>query len=297
MNSINFIVICLPHSTFTLNVIISTMNGHAGQLSYAGLINFGKIDQVSYNYFEIPIYILLGVGGGMIGALFNYINYKLTIFRMRYIRARLTKVMEALFVCILTAMIGYAMILNTNDCHSIDRIKPNNFIKYPVRLHCPSGHFSSMGSLFINTPETVLINMLHVDADMYSMSLLLFFFWVYFALAVVTYGLSISSGLFIPALLIGATYGRLVAIVLFDLLKGNAYSDDIEFDLFVTKFALLGAASVLGGTVRMTLSLTVILIETTGNLTVGLPLMICLIFAKWIGDSFNEGTYTRFDNV
>lgn len=65
------------------------------------------------------------------------------------------------------------------------------------------------------------------------------YFVVFYVLSIVTYGISAPTGLFVPAILCGASYGRLVG-----MLMRSTYPDS-EVD--EGTYALLGAASFLGG--------------------------------------------------
>uniref|UniRef100_A0A7S2GNI2 Chloride channel protein n=1 Tax=Haptolina brevifila TaxID=156173 RepID=A0A7S2GNI2_9EUKA len=56
-------------------------------------------------------------------------------------------------------------------------------------------------------------------------------------------------------------------------------------------YALIGAAGMLGGVCRMTISITVIVVESTGNVTEMLPIAITIMLAKVVGDFFNSGIY------
>jgi CBS domain-containing protein len=64
-----------------------------------------------------------------------------------------------------------------------------------------------------------------------------------------------------------------------------------EHCVFPGTYALIGAASMLGGVTRMTVSLTVILLETTQDIQYLLPIMTVLIVSKWVGDAFNISLY------
>ncbi|XP_073689288.1 H(+)/Cl(-) exchange transporter 7 isoform X1 [Garra rufa] len=271
-------------STFTLNFFLSIYHGKPGELSSPGLINFGRFDSVSveYNLYEIPLFIIMGAIGGMLGALFNVINYWLTIFRIRYVHRPCLQVMEAMLVAAVTATVSFAMIYFSNDCQPLGQ---DNSEEYPLQLFCADGEYNSMATAFFNTPERSVRSLFHNPPGTYNPITLGLFTLAYFFLAVWTYGLTVSAGVFIPSLLIGAAWGRLFGILLSYITSSQSIWADPG------KYALIGAAAQLGGIVRMTLSLTVILVEATGNVTYGFPIMLVLMTAKIVGDYFIEGLY------
>ena len=68
------------------------------------------------------------------------------------------------------------------------------------------------------------------------------------------------SGLFVPSLLSGAAFGRLCG----NLLHRVDHFNDNFAD--AGTYALIGAVAALGGMARMTISLTVIMLEATGDM-------------------------------
>ena len=93
---------------------------------------------------------------------------------------------------------------------------------------------------------------------------------------------------------IGALYGRAMGMVVQAWQRNHPHSwiftscdPDIEC---VTPgvFAIIGAASALGGVTRMTVSIVVIMFELTGALTYVLPIMIAVMISKWVGDAFGK---------
>lgn len=59
----------------------------------------------------------------------------------------------------------------------------------------------------------------------------------------------------------------------------------------IGKYALIGAASQLGGVLRATISLSVMIIECTGEVSFGLPIILVLMISKWVGDFITTGLY------
>lgn len=154
----------------------------------------------------------------------------------------------------------------------------------PVQLFCEDNEYNSAAALWFQTPESSVKSLFHDPPGSHQITTLLVFVPIYFFLSNITYGLNVSLGIFIPCLLTGAAWGRLTASFLVLAFPGISFINP-------GKYALIGAAAQLGGTVRMTISLAVIIIETTGNIWFALPIIVTLTSSKWMGDYFNEGIY------
>uniref|UniRef100_A0A2K6M6P3 Chloride channel protein n=1 Tax=Rhinopithecus bieti TaxID=61621 RepID=A0A2K6M6P3_RHIBE len=269
-------------STFTLNFVLSIYHGNMWDLSSPGLINFGRFDseKMAYTIHEIPVFIAMGVVGKGCPQLCRDGLWACLTLGSRYIHRPCLQVVEAMLVAAVTATVAFVLIYSSRDCQPLQ----GGSMSYPLQLFCADGEYNSMAAAFFNTPEKSVVSLFHDPPGSYNPLTLGLFTLVYFFLACWTYGLTVSAGVFIPSLLIGAAWGRLFGISLSYLTGAAIWADP-------GKYALMGAAAQLGGIVRMTLSLTVIMMEATSNVTYGFPIMLVLMTAKIVGDVFIEGLY------
>ena len=204
---------------------------------------------------------------------------------------------EVLFINLFTISLMCMLPYIRNKCVKIDCQSGTNgnehisecltITKYGS-FTCDKGHYNTLASLMISPKESLLSGLFYYqenDNEEWFDTIDLFIaFLAYFFISCITYGISIPSGLFIPLILIGSTFGHLSGIFFNEYLPNND-----NFD--VGTFSLLGSAAVLGGCTRMTISLTVIIVEISQDVYYLLPIMFVVIVAKWVGDRFNSSLY------
>lgn len=236
--------------------------------------------QVTYtrgwHRFEIIPFIILGIVGGLFGAFLIRVNTK--IARWRRSRGWSRPLLEVSLVALLTALINF----------------PNHFMRaqnselvQALFAECSSDTFDRFGLCVSGAASLGVVAYLLLGA------VLAFF------LASLTFGLDIPAGIILPSVAIGALYGRALGMLV--RMWQEAYPNALLFSKCepdipcVTPglYAIIGAASALGGATRMTLSIVVIMFELTGALTYVIPIMIAVMLSKWCGDIFGSVVSTN----
>jgi chloride channel 3/4/5 len=98
---------------------------------------------------------------------------------------------------------------------------------------------------------------------------------------ILSYGCKVPAGIFVPSMAIGATFGRMVGIIvqaIHEKFPNSAFFAACQPDVpCITPgtYAFLGAGAALSGIMHITVSVVVIMFELTGALTYILPTMVC----------------------
>ncbi|KAI9481109.1 MAG: chloride channel [Benjaminiella poitrasii] len=232
--------------------------------------------QVSYDrdwhFFEYLFVLFIGLFGGLYGAL--VIKYNLIAAQFRKTVLKNYPIMEAAILAFATALIAY----------------PNIFLRIDMT--------EIMGVLFRECESSGTENYhgLCDKSEIGKIIFLLFMATVFRCIGtIMSYGARVPCGIFVPSMAIGATFGRMVGILVKSWQESNP-----DFFLFSScrpdmpcitpgTYAFLGAAAALCGVMRITVSVVVIMFELTGQITYILPTMIALMITRAVGNWFGSG--------
>ncbi|KAK9055117.1 hypothetical protein SSX86_026198 [Deinandra increscens subsp. villosa] len=265
------------------------LSGKCGVFGTGGLIIFDVSSaDITYHIIDVPPVLLLGVIGGVAGGLYNFLMGKvLRLYNLINEKGTAYKILLACTISIVTSCLLFGLPwfascrpcpADANEpCPSIGR--SGNYKKF----QCQPGEYNELASLFFNTNDDAIKNLFSKDSDtqFHPTSVLIFFITCFF-LSIFSYGIVAPVGLFIPIIVAGASYGRLVGLLI-------GKTSNLNHGLF----SVLGAASLLGGSMRMTVSLCVILLELTNNLLLLPLIMLVLLVSKTVADAFNGNIYDQ----
>ncbi|CAJ1925424.1 unnamed protein product [Sphenostylis stenocarpa] len=271
-------------------------SGKCGHFGSGGFIIWDISDgQEDYSFAELFPMAIIGVIGGLLGALFNQLTLYITTWRRNHLhkKGNRVKIIEACLVSILTSSISFGLPLlkkcspcpDSDPASGIECPRPPGMYGNYVNFFCSKDkEYNDLATIFFNTQDDAIRNLFSAKTiNEYSSQSLLTFLVMFYALAVVTFGTAVPAGQFVPGIMIGSTYGRLVGMFVVKYYR--------KLNIEEGTYALLGAASFLGGSMRMTVSLCVIMVEISNNLKFLPLIMLVLLISKAVGDAFNEGIY------
>lgn len=217
------------------------------------LVMFAVSYDQAWHALEMIPFGVLGICGGLFGATF----IKVTSWLQKH-RVFGPPLVELLLISLITSFTTFPLVLGRL---SNTRLVADLFQKCPEE----------------GEPTDIISELCHKETASIITQLLLLLF-LKTGLMAVTHRTLVPGGVFIPCMVVGALGGRLVGTLL------HPYFPTIIPGMY----ALVGAAAVLSGVTRMTISLSVIMFELTGGLGYVVPVMVAVMTSKWVADSISR---------
>ena len=301
-----FACIC---ATFALNLFQSAedamANGHFGLFAKSGVI-FEVSETISTHALALIPAIVIGLECGLASVWFCRISQWMAKKRQKYIlpRGKLALMLEPVLLgAAFVALMAFLPIMW--ECRPVPEIDVKETGKNEtwsgLELYiCNPGDdddgdtktYNPMASLVFNTGEETVKQLLNRNANQtFGYFSMITFLGVYFVGAACANGMAISSGLFVPMLVIGSLIGRLTGLMFLDIFVGREgqFAPPSPW-AWVNPgvFALIGAGAFMGGVTRLTIALVVIIMEMSSEVHFVLPIMTGIMTAKWLADNLEH---------
>jgi chloride channel 3/4/5 len=228
---------------------------------------------LDWKFFELATFIFTGAVGGVLGALFIKASriWARTFRRISIIKQH--PLLEVFLVALVTGLISFW----------------NRYTKLPVtellfELASPCDTYTESGDGLCPTKE-------HIPSVLWTLFLA---FIIKASLTVVTFGIKVPAGIYVPSMVVGGLAGRFIGhtVQLFALrfshlgVFGECKPDAPPGSCVVPGvYALVAAGATMTGVTRLTITLAVILFELTGSLDHVLPFSLGILVAKWTADA------------
>ncbi|ORY89082.1 chloride channel [Leucosporidium creatinivorum] len=267
--TINFPIKTMWRSFFCAliaTVVLSAMNPYRTGKLVLFQVHFDR----DWHFFELGFFILIGIFGGLYGAFVIKYNLQVQAFRRKHLASN--GITEALLLALLTASVGYM--------NKFLRIDMNESLDILFR-ECEGG--GDYENLCQTWAQWRMVNSLLLATVLRT------------CLVIISYGCKVPAGIFVPSMAVGATFGRMVGILVKALYRAHptwsmfAACDPEKPCITPGTYAFLGAAAGLAGITRITVTVVVIMFELTGALTYILPTMIVVMVTKAVSDQFGKG--------
>jgi chloride channel 7 len=239
-----------------------------GRLGHEGYpLEFGHMPDLQYRVWDLPVIAMVAALCGILGAVWNFINIRLARWRKRRIgQTGLRRWTEAMLAGAVVATLNYWAPVLVYDS-AAEGLSPE-----------------TRPSVLSWNSQAHAIELLFTSEHRFDSVALLVLLVTHFLTGCWAFGLGMPCGIFVPTLTSGAALGRLIGQGLYTI----GYIDQTKD---IGAYALIGAGGLLAGVARITISLSVILLEAVQNQTFALPLFMTTLVAKQAGNHFNEGIY------
>ena len=122
-----------------------------GNFTFDGLFSFGTFMDDHWTVAALSIYFMMGVIGGLLGALFNKMNTLLTQWRMKQIRTFRAGLMHAVGCGLIVTLVALASMFIIDDCRP-----ESGMSDVVIRLQCGQGQEHAAAAIWFATPERIL---------------------------------------------------------------------------------------------------------------------------------------------